>query len=366
MRNFAPATLAWLLVACGDTSAPGPSTGPGITTLALSTSTTGDASSTSSSGSAPDSTSSSGSGSGSASLDMGTPPDFGEVQPSGCKGKIDFLFIIQRSGSMKVEQAQLVASIPGFIATIQQAFADFDVHVLVANTTGGWGGWSCETQELCGTLGHCGPHAEDYVCGVKSWDQLTECDEVLGAGLLFNAGPWATNHACELYEGRRYIQIPGEPDPAAAFDCIARVGTYGGVPQQKLASATLAALSDDLNEQGSCNEGFLRDDALLVITLITDKDDGLSYAGPTYWYEQIVLAKGGDPDSIVMLAILAQPWEGEGEPTCAYDVGGTRIGEFVEKFPRRGIGDICAPTFVPFFEEASVLVDEACSSFIPQ
>jgi RNase P/RNase MRP subunit p30 len=35
---------------------------------------------------------------------------------------------------MKNQQERLIAAVPGFIATIQEQFSEFDVHVLVAST----------------------------------------------------------------------------------------------------------------------------------------------------------------------------------------------------------------------------------------
>lgn len=349
-----------LALACGGERASGFSTGPGVTSAPPSTST-GEASSTSRAEDSSGSTTASGS---TGALDMGPAPDFGDIQPPGCKGKIDFLFLISRNGTMKTEQAQLLASLPGFIDTITATFPDFDSHIMVANPDGTWSGWACETVELCGTLGNCGPNAPGYVCGPTTWDMVTKCDETLGAGLLFNAGPYATNHACELHGGRRYITIPGEPDPADAFDCIARVGTYG--PHPPMGEALVAAVSPTLNGPEGCNAGFLRPDALLVVTLITDVEDQKSWTKPADWYDAVVAAKG-DPASVVMLAIQPQPLVGEEQPFCTYDEDGKlRLRDLIEMFPYHAEGDTCAPTFVPFFEKAAGLVGEACSSFIPQ
>jgi len=144
---------------------------------------------------------------------MGLIPDFGPVQPPGCKGKLDFLFLISRFGTMKTEQAQLLASLPGFIDTIQATFPDFDTHIMVANPDGTWPGWGCNVVELCGMHKNCGPNAPDFKCGSDTWSLVTPCDETIGAGLVFNAGPYATNYPCTLAEGRRYIVLPGQPEP---------------------------------------------------------------------------------------------------------------------------------------------------------
>ena len=353
-----PLTALALLFACGGERASGFSTGPGATSAPASTST-GETSSTT-----DDSSTSAEASTSTASLDMGPPPDFGPVQPPGCRGKIDFLFLISRLGTMRTEQEQLLASLPGFIDTITATFPDFDSHIMVANPDGTWSGWGCETPEVCGKTGTCGPNAPDYVCGPDTWQTVTKCDETLGAGLLFNAGPYATNHPCELFGGHRYITIPGEPDPAAAFDCIARVGTYG--PPPPMGEALVAAVSPAINAPDGCNAGFLLPDALLVVTLITDGEDQKSWTTPADWYEALVAAKG-DPDSVVMLAILSQYYDQTPPPGCGYDNDGKqKLRTLIDMFPYHTEGNTCAPTYVPFFEQAVGLVDEACDSFIPQ
>ena len=354
---------AVLLAGCGGSGTPGFSTGPGVTSLSPASNSSSD-STTGSDGSADDSTAGV-SGSSSGILDTGLLPDFGDVQPPGCRGKIDFLFLISRFGSMKTEQDQLLASLPGFIDTITTKFPDFDSHVMLANPDGTWSGWGCETPEVCGASGTCGPNAPGYVCGPATWDLVTKCDEALGAGLVFNAGPYATNHPCDLHGGHRYITLPGEPDPATAFGCVARVGTFG--PPPPLGDALVVALSPSLNAPDGCNAGFLRRDALLVVTMIMDKEDLESSGTPTSWYDAIIAAKG-DSASVVMLAILGQPLVGEPVPGCAYDDedGKLKLRDLITRFPYHFEGDTCAPGYVPFFVQAAELVGEACGSFIPQ
>jgi len=364
MRRLALITLA-VAPACVREPNTGLSTGSGATGVQNSVSSSGELPSASSSGVEGSSTGVAGSSSGTV-LDMGVLPDFG-LQPSGCKGKIDFIFLISRLGTMVTEQTQLLASLPGFIKTIEATFPDFDTHVMVANPDGTWPGWACEVPELCGTKPHtCGPNALGYECGPDTWELISPCDETLGAGILFNAGPFATNHPCALAEGRRYIVLPGEPEPTAAFNCITRVGTYGPAPP--MGEALVAAVSPALNAEDGCNAGFLRPDALLVVTMITDVEDQESFTKPTDWYKAVVAAKG-DPAAVVMLAIEPQPLLGGEEPkaNCTYDADGKlRLRDLIKMFPFHAEGDCCADSYVPFFEKAVGLVAEACGSFIPQ
>lgn len=47
-------------------------------------------------------------------------PDFGDDSAVGCKGKIDFLFVISRQANMTLRQKQLTAAFPQFIDTIHR------------------------------------------------------------------------------------------------------------------------------------------------------------------------------------------------------------------------------------------------------
>ena len=362
MRHLALAVA--LTSACGREPDTGLSTGPGITSVSLASSSTGDASSSSSSTSGSEDSSAGAAGSSAGTvLDMGVIPDFGPVQPPGCKGKIDFLFLISRLGTMKTEQTQLLGSLPGFIATIEATFPDFDTHIMVANPDGNWPGWNCNVPELCGTKPHtCDPYAPGFDCSYATFESIEPCDETLGAGILFNVGPAAANQRCTLAGGHHYITIPGEPDPQAAFDCVAP-GIGGGDPP--IGEALVAAVSPALNAEDGCNAGFLRPDALLVVTMITDVEDDQSKGEPANWYEAVVKAKG-DPGAVVMLAIQPQTLVGEQKPGCTYNSDGTlRLRDLIEMFPFHAEGDCCAESYVPFFEEAVGLVAQACASFIP-
>ena len=79
------------------------------------------------------------------------PPDT-EVE-MGCE-KVDFLFVIDDSGSMIDEQEQLVASFPGFIDTIQNTLTAQDYRIMVVDTKGP----TCD----CGTTTCAHPDAEDF------------------------------------------------------------------------------------------------------------------------------------------------------------------------------------------------------------
>ena len=125
-------------------------------------------------------------------------------------------------------------------------------------------------------------------------------------------------------------------------------------------AAIAAALSDP---PMSCNEGFVRDDALLVIVLITDEDDDVdgnpgSGGDPAQWHQVVMDAKGNIEEAVVVLALA-------GTPQCPYEHT-VRIEEWVGMFGERGfMGPVCEGSYAQFFAESVGIVDEACDSFVP-
>ncbi|PCC67997.1 hypothetical protein SAMN02745121_04660 [Nannocystis exedens] len=317
--------------------APDPSTGTTSTTVPVpedsSTSSTGGEASTSTSTTAA------------APLqDLGV-PDLGDPHPVGCKGKIDFLFVISRYAFMDVMQARLIEAFPYFMETIESKFADFDYHIMVIDPDETWGHPLC--NEDCSPEGCSVP---DYPCEAVA--ELTACDTTLGAGTVFPAGKGASNHDCGLLGGRRYFTRE-QPDPVGTFACMAQVGLNGDA---ELGEAVTAAVSPALNGPGGCNEGFIRDDALLMITFISNTLDTDSEGKPKLWAEAITNAKHGDPSSVVMFSIQ--------EPEC--DPWDTVCDLVKYYFPYWYIADNDDEDYRPGFDVATDRISEACSAFIPQ
>ncbi|HEY0138012.1 MAG TPA: hypothetical protein VGB85_28195 [Nannocystis sp.] len=319
----------------GSTSGMGPS----------ASSTTSDSSSTSSSSSEGASTT--------LIWDVGSGRDVGDGKPVGCKGKIDFLFVISRYGGMNWFQTQLLDAFPKFIDTITSKFADFDYHIMVVHADEYWGLSYCDDQ--------CPTPAEEP-CGLKDYPCYytpTHCDTQLGAGEVFPAGGKAANKLCPIDGGRRYM-IKGQTDLESTFACAAQVGVSGDM---RMGQAMARAVQPWMNDEGSCNDGFLREEALLMVTLITnayDQEDGAasSQVGtPATWADAVREAKHGDLDSVVMLGII--PTEG---PGCKEI---DRLCQMLEMFPFALNRDSWTDNYGPFFEEAAGLVETACADFIP-
>lgn len=141
------------------------------------------------------------------------------------------------------------------------------------------------------------------MCG--SLEARTACDVALGAGVTFPLGDSASNRRCGSSEGRRFLR-EDDANLSAAFDCVARVGASGDGDERPI-GATLAAL--ERSRPGECNEGFLRDDALLVVVLITDAStrtaSELGDGSPAEWRRELLRYKCGDPASVVVLGFVA-------------------------------------------------------------
>lgn len=278
-------------------------------------------------------------------------PDFGPVAPQGCAGKIDFLFVISGS-EFTFDEDKILEAISGFHSTIDGAFADFDTHIMVADADGGyWGAPSCD---IC--TDQCDPNGEPPLCGAD----IDACDQTTGAGVVFPFGEGASNRRCDL-AGHRYI-TPEVPDQQAAFECVATIGEGSG---GHAGEVMYQAIGPELNGPGGCNEGFVRDDALLVVTIISGFDkfsDGHIYT----WTNKLLEAKHGDTDAFLVLVISTDADLPDGVCSGYPSVPKNRLRTFAEYVPNGRFASICEKSFVPFFTDAVTAVLELCDSFIPQ
>jgi hypothetical protein len=272
------------------------------------------------------------------------------VEESGCE-RVDLLFVIDNSGSMGDEQGNLVNSVPSFISEIQTQLVD----------------------------------AESYHVGVITTDEYEYNDgcEDEGALVIATGGDDSSDAVCGPYaDGYNFMTENDDLD--AAFSCAALVGTQGDGDERPMQTMQ-AALSPGMNGPGDCNEGFLRDDALLVIVIITDEEDDHELDGclqtahpgssgdPAQWFEAVVAAKGGVEKNIVVLALVGPP--GPDPATCPLldkCVGGVegaevaeRVTSFTTMFTNGFVGRICEADYGSFFSEAVGVIATACDNFVP-
>ncbi|MBI4510461.1 MAG: hypothetical protein HY698_12560 [Deltaproteobacteria bacterium] len=151
--------------------------------------------------------------------------------------KMDIVFVIDNSGSMAEEQANLAASFPQFIDVLNEfvSAAGTKVDYRVAVTTTGI----------------------DLTMDFLGWPLPMENGE---------NGEFQTGENCSI--PRRWLER-ADPGVSDAFSCVAKVGTAGSSYEMPLESLKLA-LHDRMADT---NRGFLRDDALLAVVILTDEND---------------------------------------------------------------------------------------------
>ena len=272
---------------------------------------------------------------------------------TGCE-KVDLLFVIDNSGSMADEQINLVQSFPGFISAMQTELAEASGYNIGVVTT-----------DL---------YIFDVSCGPVS----------IGNLVVQTGGPNSSNSTCGPYQsGGAYMTE--QDNLADKFSCAAQVGT-GGSGDERPMEAMTTALSPALVDAGGCNEGFLREDALLVVVIITDEEDDHeteaeacnmtplpgSPGEPADWFADLIAVKGGVESNVVVLALVGPDAEaGVMCPTldkCNGGIAGaevaTRLLEFTRMFTYGFIGPVCND-YGPIFQESISVIKTACDEFVP-
>jgi hypothetical protein len=301
----------------------------------------------------------------------------------GCKG-IDFLFVIDNSGSMAEEQKALIQSFPGFLAAIQAAVPTGDYHVMVVDsdatglTNSGSSSSSCTSngkdkvctcnpapsccEKLCNDVSW-GPTTicnGAPACGQKPPPTLTACDNALGAGRTYSG----SYDACFKSPPRHISSATA--DLAKAFSCAANVG-IGGSGDEKVMEAMTAAISPALAGPGGCNDGFLRKDAILVVTFITDEADGGSAGTADSWYKALVDAKGGKAEGIYVLGVFGD--NGKPGALCLGKAAtaAPKLDEFLGKVGTQGqFCSICQGSYGKCFSDAVSGIKTTCDNYVTE
>ncbi len=144
---------------------------------------------------------------------------------------------------------------------------------------------------------------------------------------------------------------------------VASVGVDGADSERPM-DALVRATSAELNKVGACNDWFLRSDAILVVTIITDEPDEGSADDAMTWAQAIVDAKAGDPTAVVVLGLLP-----DGDlmtPLCRVKaVLAPRLAAFLDEFPNSSRASVCESDYSPFFVDAVGVISQVCDEFIP-
>lgn len=295
---------------------------------------------------------------------------------AGCD-KVDFLFVVDNSGSMEDEQQNLVASFPGFISTIKDTLMAQDYHIMVVDTDAESLSFSsinctnnvctCMPEPQCcyalcsgnGPIQINPPPTECAGMACDGFELPTGCPVTLGAGKAEDP----LGNPCGIENDARFM-TDSQPDLEGTFECVAVVGAGGDGNERPMEAMSLAVTNE--TAVGGCQEGFLRDDAILVVTFITDEEDGGSTGTPAAWRQTLVDAKGGNEDAIVVLGLLGDAGVAGG--TCNGDQAddAQALRTFAESFAHGAWASVCAPSYNGFFEDAVSVIDTTCDEFVPE
>jgi len=170
---------------------------------------------------------------------------------------------------------------------------------------------------------------------------------------MFPAGTnGEANKPCPIDGDLRYL-VKGQSNLEETFVCIATVGTSG---KSQLGQAFTAAMQSNINDPGGCNNGFLRKDALLMVTFISNTvdEEGESEGTPHKWAQAVLDAKYGDDRSAVMLSIGPHKAQFELED---------RIKMLVGLFPYHHLESSLVADYGPAFTTAASLIATACAGY---
>jgi hypothetical protein len=171
----------------------------------------------------------------------------------GTSRQIDVLFVIDDSGLMTAGQATFLASVGTFFDALAGLPGGLpDLHVAVTTADMGAGDGS--------SIAFCSAEGDDGVFRFAASGTCAASGLDAGATFLVDSG------------GANAETNFGNQDLKTAFQCIADLGVEGCGFQMPLAAAARALGADGVAAPSE-NAGFLREDAVLAIVLLSKEDD---------------------------------------------------------------------------------------------
>jgi hypothetical protein len=221
--------------------------------------------------------------------------------------KVDFLFVVDNSASVD----KFVDGLIWAVGTVQVQLEEFfrnscDYHVGLVTTT---------------------PQTRNPA-GCRSLGDLS----VVDGNQEGDSAP-----SCELENGR-YITKADEEHFRQRYQCLLRAGTEAPDTDESPIGAMFSALHPARNAPGACNDGFIRDDAALIVVIISDIDELVYDGGPGDWFTELQNRKGGHAENVSVLAIVPTAYTAE----CDRDEA-VRLEQFVDDaYPDHGlVADLC-------------------------
>ncbi len=283
-----------------------------------------------------------------------------EAVGSTAANKVDILWVVDNSGSMCEEQAQLRQNFNNFIDQIIEFGVDFNLAVITTDMM---------AADESGRFQNIPDGVPGPACTVQV--DISSCPGVLGADTTRpeNVNPAALPPLVIRSTDPRYRNEDGSLNAEklrTEFACNATTGTRGNGFEMGLESVR-TALSPALLE--TVNRDFLREDAYLAIIFLTDENDcsdnnqlNKTNGNVCEWerdrlvppqdYIDAISALKTDPSRLILAGIIA-PDNGVRYDTpqevgfsCSSSLGtgyaGYRYESVINAFPANNISNICA------------------------
>lgn len=284
--------------------------------------------------------------------DVVTRPDGGpgdvDAASEQCR-KMDLIFVVDDSGSMAEEQQSLATNFPMF-ANVLNTYTLADGENL------------------------------DYRAAITTTGVTANYTIVLPAIPPFPEQRIAQSQAGADGKFRQNCGLPRpwlertDPDMAQKFACAANVGTSGPAIEMPLRAAELAIAP-------ATNPGFVRDDALLAIVMITDEDDCSRRTSP-FETAGDGCAENGDVDLPTVTSFISGFDQVKGDrgrwataviaapAACTSAFGDAahaiRLQQFAQEAGINAVfSDICQGNLAPALAEALDTFQAACENFPP-
>ena len=313
-----------------------------------------------------------GAGDGGDTTDGGRLDDFGDGgggMRRQCE-KMDILFVIDDSGSMGEEQSNLSTNFPMFVSVLDEFRTDdgrpIDYRIGVTTT------------------GRDGTYIANLTIDLGTGSPLMQ---TIREDMDGDNGALRRGDGCGL-------SVPflsrSDDDVAGKFSCVANVGTSGPSVEMPLLM-TQWAVADRVSD--GTNAGFLRDDALLAVVILTDEDDCSRTDDPIV--EDITVDASGTPSSAAdacnydnpalvpienvvatldavkgerrrwATAVIAGPGPGKCSSSFGDAIEAVRLKEFVGTVGDNAVfSSICEGDLASALREALDTFETACQRFI--
>lgn len=290
----------------------------------------------------------------------------------GCAA-IDVLLVVDDTVGMVDAQTRFATAFPGFVTRVREAIGSDDANLLVVASSGavppaGLAVHQCEGLGCCLAMCEEGGIVPNPACREDAGEARTceewrfditfnECDASLGAGRIRSG---LTDEKCPGSPAMRWTNRLNRPF-TQGIQCLARVGE-GGNPQEEILGAMQR--SAEMSAPGGCNDGFVREDAVLLVVFMSNGKQGSSQWNVESVRDALEATQGDNASTVVMVGLF-----GDGDaasPVCdeAQAELAPQLRALVDAYGSRGLAcSICAGDYDACLADVVPLVALACEDF---